>query len=286
MENPSSSAADDAPESGGSVDSGNDHDFFSRLGRHPRWKVAVGASTLVAALAGVLGTAAAFLALRPDGDSSPTVVGRTSTTPPDVLSDQHSPSTSVPTEGRELAVGTCLDRSTTPVPCQSPHDLEVVSLDGCRSDVFVRYLGGDPAREVLRVSPRQLALMGGGKRLCVVGDPTSEPDISSVRGVLATDHADGWRVCVDSRLERRPVPCSDDHTGEYVGIPANQPLDCVRAAEAYMNATYGRVAGELRIVTHRRADGPRCEIEALGSNLLTASVRDIGVSTLPIVADR
>ena len=94
-------------------------------------------------------------------------------------------------------------------------------------------------------------------------------------------------MCQDTRTSLEEVSCAEPHTGEYVRpryATDMAPVDCLAMAERYMDVAYGRVADRLNVLTIRKATGPQCVVEARGANLLTASIRDLRVSAIPLEA--
>ena len=121
---------------------------------------------------------------------------------------------------------------------------------------------------------------------CVIDNPVEVVETAS--GVLAGSRDDAWLRCLDDR-QRQLVPCSEEHTGEYIATGesrrANQE-ECEQAAETYLNQTLANVGDLLtvRVVSEVDPDpnSPRCLIAVRGTQPLTASVRNLGVSPVPI----
>lgn len=196
-----------------------------------------------------------------------------------------SPSASVAANtAGAVAVADCLPAGLEKsVPCDVSHAYEVVSLGDCTYDSFIRYLGGRPDVEIIRVQPRTVSA-GSTGRVCVVQDPAGAATFTSVRNVLLRDGS-AWRRCADDRIKDENVPCSQEHTSEYVWTSHSQsPVDCEKAAEIYLGAPPSNFQGRLRVVTQNYSTGPVCLVATEGADLLTASLRNIGVSALPIVS--
>lgn len=85
--------------------------------------------------------------------------------------------------------------------------------------------------------------------------------------------------------------CDVPHTGELVGVPAGSVPDqagCESAASAYLSLTFGRVSDRLKVLTLPTTDPndgrPRCVIAVRGNEVLTASIRNLRTSALPLTA--
>lgn len=86
------------------------------------------------------------------------------------------------------------------------------------------------------------------------------------------------------------MPCSERHTGEYLGTGSPRratQAECEIAARDYMDQDLGTVGTELMVEALDIASGSpvpeRCIIEARGSHLLDGTVHDLGVKSPPIV---
>ena len=169
--------------------------------------------------------------------------------------------------------------------CEVAHRYEVIdAAENCSAEVLIRYLGGDPTIEVLRATSEEVVIGNSNVQVCAVDGPTVDLSVRTVKNVLTTSGADGWRLCLDSRTNLDEISCAEPHTGEYVKprlVSGADAVDCVALAEGYMNAPYKRVGELLRVRTVRTASGPDCLVEVLGRNVLTASLRDLGVSAIP-----
>ncbi len=196
-----------------------------------------------------------------------------------------SPSSSALTT--QLAVGQCLSGSGHVVPCGVPHQSEVLSLRllPCPVRSATTYLGGDPDVDVLVDGARPSRL--AGTTACVIG--AGAPITGSVKGILLGSLGDSWRRCIDYRGKPHDVPCDLSHTGEYVGVEAAAPdlRQCESAAQTYLATTIDQVAAYLKVSSLSVVDigngQPRCLLSVRGADLLTASVRNLGPNTLPLV---
>jgi hypothetical protein len=249
--------------------------LLQRALEHPVWILAVGLATIVSAVFTIL----TFYAPGSVNSGSSRAVPQPSAS---VHQDAKAgPSAADPV----VAVGTCLKRPelTSITACTTAHTYEVFSTQDCGDGTLVRYLGGRPGGEVIRARTRKIP-SAGRSPVCVVDDPTHEPSLTSARDALKGPGHSGWRLCVDSRVDAE-VPCSADHTGEV--IPAfvrGGSVDCVSAADTYLGRPAADFGTQLRVETLRRDQGPQCVISALGSDLLNASLRQIGVRSLPLAS--
>jgi hypothetical protein len=176
-------------------------------------------------------------------------------------------------------VSVCLDDQQKEIDCREPHHLEKLG-GSCSTGGMLIYMSGRAGLDVALADVRPLSTA------CVIDNPVEV--VETAAGVLAGSNDDSWRRCLDDQRGRL-VPCSEDHTGEYIATgearKANQ-VECERAAEAYLNQTLANVGDLLtvRVVAEvdRDPNSPRCLIAVRGSQPLTASVRNLGVGPVPI----
>jgi hypothetical protein len=151
---------------------------------------------------------------------------------------------------------------------------------------MVSFLGGAPSIEVLTPSAGPTEIEANALTGCAVSAPDDASRSRSAAGILQGSDGDSWRRCLDDRIEQE-IACSEPHTAEivFVAAPAaGESLSCSERAEQYLDASPQRFAFELA-VEQAQVDGkPGCVVSVLGANLLTASVRSIGTSSLPISA--
>ena len=196
-------------------------------------------------------------------------------TPPQAPTDQSAGS------GKDesvLAVGTCIADGAT-VPCDSPHQEQIYAHDDCSPEKLIRFLGGNPAIDVLRPD---LVTEKRENRECSVHVPGGIR--WSAQNVLPAASGTVWRWCHNS-LTDRDVPCSEAHDGEVVSSsprPRDDELDCRADAETYMDRGWSGVNAELmhEVVEHEAAD--LCLVRPRGNNSLNGSIRRIGTRTLPL----
>jgi serine/threonine-protein kinase len=234
--------------------------------RRGRKAAAIAAGALVAVTAAVL---AVVIATRPDD-------GTTDPGGPQAGGATTEPAGGAATDA-PLAVGSCLDAGGVAVSCDSGHAAEVFSASGdCPAADLLAYLGGRPGEDVLRTDLVLTALPGGGCAVRAPADLLTAPS----RDVLLGSDGDAWRRCSDALS--REVSCAQPHVAEVVfeQSAATEPLACADRADAYLGAPFDRVSQDLRLVE----DGPRCVLEVRGDNVLTASLRRLGTSALPLEA--
>lgn len=229
----------------------------------------------LAVLAGLVATVAVLLGNRDDdgGGGTATDGGSpvASTTPSTPAGEEGAPATAA----SALAVGDCLDAASAPTACDGAHAAEVYSTADCSTQALLQYLGGQPGTDVLR-QDLDTAQVGAA---CTVGLPDADLD-GSAQGVL-DERADQWRRCLDG--DGAALPCSEPHAAEVVFEQqvATDPLDCDSRAGDYMGVPFSRHDADLLV----RPEGTTCVVEVRGSNVLTASLRDLDQGALPLEAD-
>lgn len=182
-----------------------------------------------------------------------------------------------------LLEGTCLvDSLDAEVPCDRAHAYEVISTTECTTEALIRFLGGRPDVEVLRVEPMQLAVPAE-REACVVAPPSPEMTLRSVRDALQEPGGAVWRRCADARTANDSVPCNEPHTAEFVLVESSTAVDCIQVSENYTGAPLSRLKGSISVETVSYADGPHCLLVVQGGELLSDTLRNIGTATLPLI---
>jgi hypothetical protein len=181
--------------------------------------------------------------------------------------------------GRTLAVGVCLGAGLATTACDGPHASEVYSTTACDDEQLLGYLGGRVGTDVLRSDLALGETPIDGGTACTVGRPDEELDAPN-EGVLDGDEGDVWRRCLDA--DSREVPCSDEHTAEVIFVQADsaEPLNCTGRASDYLGTPFDRHSDDLEVVE----SGAACLVAVRGNNVLTASVRDLRSTALPLEA--
>jgi serine/threonine-protein kinase len=178
-----------------------------------------------------------------------------------------------------LGVGDCLAADRTPTACDGEHASEVYSTSGCTADELVAYLGGRSGFDVLRSDLALDEVPAEGGTACTVGLPSDTLDRSS-DGVLGGDAGDEWRRCLDANDGE--VPCSEEHTAEVIFVQeqSTDPLNCTARASEYLGTPFDRHSDALDVVE----SGSTCQVAVRGDNVLTASLRDLRSTALPLEA--
>jgi hypothetical protein len=193
------------------------------------------------------------------------------------------PSAAQPSNPTENVKVACFSSGDEPVDCRESHRYELFPGD-CTIASLVTYMGGRAGLDVALGQP--LGASGGG---CLLD---SGRDVStSAREVLAADDGDdAWRRCYDNR-RGQIVPCDAPHSGEYIATGATSKAtqdECIEAARAYMDRSIAANAELLRVQVIDKIDpnqnSPRCLISIRGNQRLGASLRHLGVNTVPIAS--
>jgi serine/threonine-protein kinase len=224
----------------------------------------------LAVLAGLVAAVAVLLGTRDDGGGGTATDGGTP-----VSSTTRSTSAGEEPAPAALAVGDCLDAASAPTACDGAHAAEVYSTSGCTPQALLQYLGGRPGIDVLR---QDLVLEPVGTA-CTVGLP--DADLDGPSGGVLDGRADEWRRCLDD--DGAALPCSGPHAAEVVfeQQAATDALNCTARAGDYLGVPFSRHVADLAA----REAGTTCVVEVRGSNVLTASLRDLDQSALPLEAD-
>ena len=235
-------------------------------------------------IAGVVAVATLGLDILDRVETRPeaTAASRSAVDPPAAPNATLSPATTVsaaPPQASPIPASSCIDDSGTAVDCREPHHLEQFG-GACTSTGMIRFMAGQAGLDVV------LATVSRRANGCAINIPVKVTDTAA--GALARSGDDAWRRCVDKQRDLL-VACNEDHTGEYLATGAVHKAnlsECNEAAERYMGQTLDNVADLLavRIVDQIDKDpsAARCLIEVRGSQPLTASLRRLGVSPVPI----
>jgi hypothetical protein len=183
----------------------------------------------------------------------------------------------------EDAKSACISSKNQSVDCREFHRYEQLPGD-CSTAALLNYMGGRAGLDVALGHPT--ASNSGG---CFLDNGREVS--SSARGVLAVDDGDdAWRRCYDDR-RNIIVSCDEPHTGEYVatgGESKASQAECATAARTYMGRSIAANAEllQVQVIAKTGSDPnlPRCLISIRGAQRLGASVRRIGINTLPVVS--
>ncbi|WP_375432843.1 hypothetical protein [uncultured Friedmanniella sp.] len=213
---------------------------------------------------------------QPSANDSPSSASASSSRVLTASSEQPSPQGT----GGDNRVENCLDQARRPVDCAQPHRFEVLT-GPCTTAAAVEYLGGAPGTDVPLFNP----IVSDSR--CLLEAASNVEGTS--RDAFLEPGADIWRRCVDDR-RRSLVPCSANHSGEYAAAgPADDgnERDCPTAAADYLHQSLSEVDDQLKVtglkvLKESDPSDARCLIEIRGKQLLTKSIRNLGVGPVPL----
>lgn len=210
-------------------------------------------------------------------------------------SSSESPSTSPAIEPHSAAanesstqtgspVSGCYD-GDTPTPCNSPHSREVFAKpDGfsCDTSALILHMGGMPGIDLL-ASNIDVKPLENTEDRCVVERPSGMPN-TPLKDIWASDndhngYKDGgeFRRCFNR--QGQATSCDADHASEEF-YDAPEEVDCGKKYEDFSGRPVDR---NIRVTRQSRDHRIVCRAEVqVSTDRLTASVRDLGNSTLPI----
>lgn len=253
--------------------------LVKRLSKSPSLALAVSLVTLLAGAA----TIAAFVLPRSGSGPDETPP---SPQPTSVIDGSRSP-TDDAGAANTSDDDTCLLAGES-VGCRQAHDGEVIgSSSECTHATFIRHLGGAPDIDVLRPDVRVGVFEVRGDSVCVV--TFSQQVRGSIRDAFAGGEHGQWRWCRDTKRREAAVSCLQPHDAEVVALRRTsdeQPPECYAAAAAYAETTWRRLGEAVSVEAIEVNSTPGCQVEALGANQLTASIRGIGTRTLPVTPIR
>ena len=181
-------------------------------------------------------------------------------------------------------VSGCYD-GDTPTPCDSPHSQEVFAKpDGfsCDTSALILHMGGMPGIDLL-ASNIDVKPLENTEDRCVVERPSGMPHVS-LKDIWASDndhngYKDGgeFRWCFNR--QGQATSCDADHASEEF-YDAPEEVDCGKKYEDFSGRSVDR---NIRVTRQSRDHRIVCRAEVqVSTDRLTASVRDLGNSTLPI----
>ena len=181
-------------------------------------------------------------------------------------------------------VSGCYD-GDTPTPCDSPHSQEVFAKpDGfsCDTSALILHMGGMPGIDLL-ASNIDVKPLENTEDRCVVERPSGMPHVS-LKDIWASDndhngYKDGgeFRRCFNR--QGQATSCDADHASEEF-YDAPEEVDCGKKYEDFSGRPVDR---NIRVTRQSRDHRIVCRAEVqVNTDRLTASVRDLGNSTLPI----
>ena len=210
-------------------------------------------------------------------------------------SSSESPSTSAAIEPHSAAanesstqtgspVSGCYD-GDTPTPCDSPHSREVFAKpadSSCDTGALILHMGGMPGIDLL-ASNIDVKPLENTEDRCVVERPSGMPHVS-LKDIWTSDndhngYKDGgeFRRCFNR--QGQATSCDADHASEEF-YDAPEEVDCGKKYEDFSGRPVDR---NIRVTRQSRDHRIVCRAEVqVSTDRLTASVRDLGNSTLPI----
>lgn len=251
--------------------------IFRHLNRFQTgWKIFIGIGEVAASVA-VIVTAVHFIAGGDDDTpgANPAPSSSVQTTEPTPTPEPTAPS----------AGPRCWTAGKAVVDCREKHLYEEIpQAPTCTEAVVTGFLGGLPAVDVLVAHP---AALPGVTCAFDAGREVSD----TAKDALQGDDSATWRRCIDN-AKGKNVPCSQDHTGEYVatGSPRRaSDADCLVAAATYLDQLPGNLTEDLTVrpidIKTGHPDPARCIIDARGNHRLTTSVRNLGTQPVPILTN-
>ena len=181
-------------------------------------------------------------------------------------------------------VSGCYD-GDTPTPCDSPHSREVFAKpDGfsCDTSALILHMGGMPGIDLL-ASNIDVKPLENTEDRCVVERPSGMPHVS-LKDIWTSDndhngYKDGGEFRRCFTLQGQATSCDADHASEEF-YDAPEEVDCGKKYEDFSGRPVDR---NIRVTRQSRDHRIVCRAEVqVSTDRLTASVRDLGNSTLPI----
>lgn len=181
-------------------------------------------------------------------------------------------------------VSGCYD-GNTPTPCDSRHSREVFAKpagSSCDASALILYMGGTPGVDLL-ASGLDVKPLENAEDRCVVERPSGMPN-APLKDIWASDndhngYKDGgeFRRCFNR--QGQATSCDADHASEEF-YDAPEEVDCGKKYEDFSGRPVDR---NIRVTRQSRDHRIVCRAEVqVSTDRLTASVRDLGNSTLPI----
>ncbi|SFO52695.1 hypothetical protein SAMN05660359_04058 [Geodermatophilus obscurus] len=181
-------------------------------------------------------------------------------------------------------VGDCLSPTNALLPCDGPHTAEVIGPESdCDTGTLVRYLGGVPEVDVLAPEAGIAIERVDDSPVCTARIGAGFVLTSHARDAWVGGRGDEWRWCIDDRSAQN-VHCTQPHTAEVISEPPLQgeSLDCRRRANEYTATDLSRYAFDITVAPRGPEGAQQCVIEVRTNSVLTASLRGLRSSALPI----
>ncbi|WP_461635922.1 hypothetical protein [Glutamicibacter soli] len=171
------------------------------------------------------------------------------------------------------------------IACDSPHNAEIFApSQSCNQETLFKYLGGVPGVDVLR---RGMDITDATGKGCMLTLPPEIQLTTTAAMSLTNKNSEFMRQCYDAKTNS-DVGCDEIHTAEVVKTFApesTETANCVEAAERYLGISSANFTTQLTVEQQESNDSRRCVVAAKGDNILTATLRDISNSSLPLTAD-
>lgn len=171
------------------------------------------------------------------------------------------------------------------IDCSIPHNAELFSAQtACSDEALFEFLGADLSIDTLRHDLQVTEIPNTG---CQITLPSGIQVAGSLKMSLPGDKGDFLRQCYDA-IRDRDVGCEEVHTAEVVGTFKNGSTtnpNCMDAAEVYLGVHRERFDNQLSVEMETSGTTRRCIAKARGENILTATLRNISQSALPLSAD-
>lgn len=171
------------------------------------------------------------------------------------------------------------------IACDSPHNAEIFApSQSCNQETLFKYLGGVPDVDVLR---RGMDITDAAGQGCILTLPPEIQLTTTAAMSLTNKNSEFMRQCYDAKTNS-DVGCDEIHTAEVVKTFApesTETANCVEAAERYLGISSANFTTQLTVEQQESNDSRRCVVAAKGDNILTATLRDISNSSLPLTAD-
>lgn len=185
-----------------------------------------------------------------------------------------------------IGPGSCADAGGTAVTCDGPHAYEAVEMSAdCSSSALMAYLGGDEGIDVLGPGVGSSVVQIDGSTTCAVTAPAGGTLVSTARESLRSSAGDAWRWCL-SQENDTSISCSTSHDREVIGPTGTQTgaLNCAARADRYLEVPLRNHDRQLYVTSEQVDGAQRCIVGVRGDNRLTASLRRLRSSSLPITA--
>ena len=243
--------------------------------------------TTLGVLATIAGVALAFLTYIHQSPQAPAPTLQSPPTQQEPLTRSIGPQAGPADESSAQAdspASGCYD-GATPTPCDSPHSREVFAKpDGssCDTSALILHMGGIPDIDLLTSDIDVKALEDTEDR-CVIERSSGMPR-EPLKDIWTSDndhngYKDGGQFRRCFNRQGQATSCDADHASEEF-YDAPEEVDCGKKYEEFSGRPVDR---NIRVTRQSRDHRIVCRAEVqVSTDRLTASVRDLGNSALPI----